>query len=114
MTKTPNDLVGRNLSSVEFVQDYLQLRFDGPCLTVNAPLTVEAGGSKVRFGSPGFCDVLCNEIGKAVTRVEVSPSDRLVIVLEGEATVAVSLREDEQVSPEAAVLSFDDQTIVFG
>jgi hypothetical protein len=27
-------LIGEQLSSIEFVQDYLQLRFDGPCLTV--------------------------------------------------------------------------------
>jgi hypothetical protein len=101
------------MSSVEFVQDYIQLRFDGPCLTVNAPLTVEVGDSKVRLGSPGFCDALCQEIGKSVTKAELMPSDRLLVMLSNAVTLSVSLRDDEQVGPEAAVLSFEGDTIVF-
>ena len=114
MGKTLVDLVGRRLSSVEFVQDYIQLRFDGPCLTVNARISVEAGSARVLSGGTGFCDALCGAIGKSVAQVKHVPSDHLDIVLEDLVTITVSLRDEDQVSPEAAVLSFDRDTVVVG
>ena len=53
-------LIGHQLSSVEFVQDYLQLRFDGPCLTaVTHP--------RVRVGQ--LCDLLPENWAKEDVRV---------------------------------------------
>jgi RHS repeat-associated protein len=46
-------LEGRMLSSVEFVHDYVQLWFDGPCLSVNAPFTILAQGIGCSKGDSG-------------------------------------------------------------
>jgi len=40
-------LLGEQLSAVTFVQDYLQLWFDGPGINVTNPLTVQTGQASV-------------------------------------------------------------------
>ena len=52
-------LRGEQLSAVTFVQDYLQLWFDGPGINVTNPLTVHAGRLSVTSWQPGFRDALC-------------------------------------------------------
>ena len=49
-------IVGKQLSSVEFVQDYAQLRFDGPTLTAVTQPIVEVGSEAFRWSEPGFRD----------------------------------------------------------
>ena len=41
------ELRGEQLSAVTFVQDYLQLWFDGPGINVTNPLTVESAAEKI-------------------------------------------------------------------
>src|SRR5690242_9135647 len=50
---------GSQLSSVEFVQDYVQLRFDGPCLTAITWPVVTVGQQRFRLETPGYRDALC-------------------------------------------------------
>ena len=114
MGKTFQDLRGCRLNSVEFVLDYFQLRFDDSCLTVTAPTELQVGELKACFGRPGFCDLICREIGKAITAVEVVPADRLAIVFEDSVTLKVAMGSEEQMTPEAVVLTFDDGTIIVG
>jgi hypothetical protein len=49
-------LLGRQLSAVEFVQDYLQLRFDGPCLTAITHPRVSVGNRWWEWGISGYRD----------------------------------------------------------
>ena len=59
------ELHGEQLSSVTFVQDYLQLFFDGPGINVMNPLTVESAGRMITSWEPGFRDLLCSpDLGK--------------------------------------------------
>ena len=94
-------LVGKQLSSVEFVQDYVQLRFDGPVLTALVWPVVSSDGRKLRYGEAEFRDVLCQRIGLTVTKVEHSPDEALEIDFEDDSAITVSLREADYVAAEA-------------
>jgi hypothetical protein len=47
-------IAGEQLSSIEFVQDYVQLRFDGPTLTAFVWPTLTVGGNSFRFGERAY------------------------------------------------------------
>jgi hypothetical protein len=100
-------LTGSLLSSVEFVQDYIQLRFDGPCLTAYTFPSFRAGAEVVERVQLGYCDAICGQIGLRVLRAEVD-NERLAIFFEGGAVIAFSLLERDYVGPEAVQLTIDD------
>ena len=93
-------LAGELLSSVEFVQDYLQLRFDGPTLNVSGSITVSAGNDSRTAWEAGFRDLLCGQIGKRVERITELTDDALTFWFADGSTITVSLVPDEG-SPEA-------------
>ena len=94
-------LRGEQLSAVTFVQDYLQLWFDGPGINVMNPLTVSSGQTSVTSWQPGFRDALCAQIAKIITSVEIRDGEAFVIRFEDDSHVSVSLREQDYTSPEA-------------
>ena len=59
-------LKGRNLSAVTFVQDYLQLQFDGPFLNIFVWPRITVSGKSLSFGMQGYRDELCGQIAKTV------------------------------------------------
>ena len=65
-------LGGRELSSVTFVQDYVQLAFDGPNVNAYTTPSVSCGAESLRLGQTGYRDALCKQIGSRVERAEVS------------------------------------------
>ena len=100
-------LVGRTLSSVEFVQDYLQLRFDGPYLTAYTLPTITAGPVKLNWAQPGYRDGLCTQIGHQITQAGIEGED-LLISFDNDAVVGISFREDDYQGPEALEFVSDD------
>ena len=95
------ELCGSQLSSVEFVQDYLQLRFDGPCLNVYTPLTVRSSEKIVTSWGMGFRDLLCEQIAKIVTSVSFEEEKELNVQFKDGSGISVSLRPEDYCSPEA-------------
>src|SRR4051812_35531091 len=67
-------LVDQQLSAVIFIQDYLQLDFDGKRLTVNVWPAVFLSGKEFQIGHVGYRDALCELISRQVT----STSERQV------------------------------------
>src|SRR5436305_10040037 len=51
-------LKGVTLSSVEFVQDYVQLRFDGPTLTAYTRPHLMTENKTIFWGDPNYWNVL--------------------------------------------------------
>ena len=94
-------LRGEQLSAVTFVQDYLQLWFDGPGINVTNPLTVQSGGLLVTSWQPGFRDALCSQIAKIVAAVECREGEAFIIRFEDGSQLSVSLREQDYTIPEA-------------
>jgi hypothetical protein len=100
-------LIGEQLSSVEFVMDYAELKFDGPRLTVycRAQLVLHEGQS-FAWGQPGFRDALCSLIMRLVHKTEVS-AEMLSITFDNGGIWSVSLRDEDQTSIET--LMFNDE-----
>jgi len=93
------------LTSVEFVHDYVQLRFDGPCLTIHADYQIDVERRTFRKGSPGFRDALCERIGRLVKKGMTVPGERLELLFHDSAMLTISLRAEDRTGPEAAVLT---------
>ena len=98
-------IVGEELTAVEFVQDYLQLRFDGPLLTLYAWPHVLLSEFSVAFGEPEYRNALCAQIGEKVEEAALDEGDSLTIKLENETVLALSLREEDLDGPEAGSFS---------
>jgi hypothetical protein len=94
-------LNGRQLSSVEFVQDYVQLRFDGPWLTAYVLPVVQLDGEQLRHDVPGFRDALCARIGRAVLQSEFRTGEGLFLHFDDLAVIRISVRDSDYTGPEA-------------
>ena len=99
-------LVGTRLSSIEFVQDYVQLRFDGPCLTAITHPSIKVGDVWYKWESPGYRDMLCGRIAKTVRVASVNEGDEIRLEFEDQAQIAISLKPQDYCGAEAAI--FDD------
>ena len=96
-----NEVVGEQLSAVTFVQDYLQLHFDGPTINVYIACSIIEGGRTDRVGDRDFRNSLCGRIGKKVTRVLSVPDRHLDIYFEDESLIRISLASEDYVGPRA-------------
>lgn len=94
-------LRGAQLSAVTFVQDYLQLWFDGPGINVFNPLTVTTRAGALTSWSPGFRDALCGQITRIVAGVDRRPGESLTLSFEDGSSLAISLRRQDYSGPEA-------------
>jgi len=103
-------LLGAPLTSVEFVQDYVQLRFDGPVLTVITWPLVDLHEHEVRWGERGFRNELCSRIGEKVIRAEILPRDSLQLEFGDGAIFKVSLRDEDYRAAEAVRFESDPAT----
>jgi hypothetical protein len=94
-------LIGEQLSSVEFVQDYLQLRFNGPCLTVYGDIHHVFGKqSSISWGQPGYRDTLCGLMAHEVRKAECT-NETIAVIFDNEFVWSMSLREEDHRGPEA-------------
>jgi hypothetical protein len=76
-------LVGEQLSAVVFVQDYLQLQFDGSVLSLYIWPSVKLAEIDVIFGQTGYRDLLCHQIGKIISSVRDDGEELTVNFMDG-------------------------------
>jgi hypothetical protein len=95
-------VVGRRLSGVSFILDYIQLQFDPPP-TINAltPVTVRAGAKQAVQGDESFRNLLCDQIPKIVTSVQLLHETALIFSFIDGSEISLSLRPADYVCPEA-------------
>lgn len=96
---------GQELTAVEFIGDYLRLRFDGPALTLYAWPHVLLEDFSIAFGQPEYRNALCAQIGEMVGKAELKELDSLTIEFESGTVIALSLREEDLDGPEAGSYS---------
>ena len=71
------DLIGREISAVAFVRDYVEFHFDGPILRSRADPQVAVGEAVYCFPKPGSRDALCLVIGATVQSLDLDDSRHL-------------------------------------
>jgi hypothetical protein len=98
-------VVGQELVAVEFVQDFLQLRFEGPLFTLYAWPHVLLSDFSVAYGEPEYRNALCAQIGQTVAEASLEEGDRLTIELESGTVIGLSLREEDIDGPESGSYS---------
>lgn len=96
---------GQELTSVEFVSDYVRLRFDGPMLTLYAWPHVLLEDFSLAFSQPEYRNALCAQIGEMVGKAELKELDSMTIEFESGTVIALSLREEDMDGPEAGTYS---------
>jgi hypothetical protein len=114
----PNELLGRLVGarffSVQFVNDYVQLRFDGPgddmpVMNCDAMPMVEAGGRTFTNGEQGYGDALRGLIPNFVQRTREETGVGLRVEFPDGAIVLHPDRDD-LTGPEIALLTgFEDR-----
>src|SRR5262245_52811312 len=103
-----DSIVGKQLSAVVFVLDYVQLQFAGQILTcLNWP-TVTIEDIQFRFGEQEYRNRLCEQIGKPVASAFVVEEQEICLKFPDEAAISVSLKPEDYVVAEAAI--FDDES----
>jgi hypothetical protein len=100
-------LDGEELSSVTFIQDYLQLDFNGPGFTffhwpeVFIPEGTSLAEGSYAQGDPGYRDAVCSQIGEPVEASSFEEYVAIEIKFQTGAIFRVSLREEDYEGPEA-------------
>ncbi len=96
-----HELLGQQLSSVWFVWDYVQLRFDEPPVNVYAMPAIQlADGGSLRPGDLGYADALVGQIGATLTESDELLDLGLILKFDNGVQLAVPLGEAP--FPEAA------------
>ncbi|HZR19700.1 MAG TPA: hypothetical protein VFE51_20615 [Verrucomicrobiae bacterium] len=101
MSDPLQQVVGKQLSAVTFVQDYLQLHFDGPTLNAMTVVTVITPKGFAKMGDDQFRNLLCSCITKQVSRIEFMDQEALVLHFDDCSLVTVSLRGEDYRGAEA-------------
>ena len=104
-------IVGRSLTSVVFIHDYIQFIFDGPILTTLTLPRLDHAGIVVSQHCAGYCDGLCSQIGLTVSSACVT-SEGVSIQFENQAELSVSLLPADYVGPEAINFDSDEGKVV--
>jgi len=102
---------GQELTAVEFVADYLRLRFDGPMLTLFAWPHILLAEFSIAYGEPEYRNALCAQIGEMVAKASLEELDALTVEFESGTVIALSLREEDLSGPEAGSYSEDGSGI---
>lgn len=96
---------GEELKAVEFVEDFLQLRFGDPLLTLHDWPYVMLTDFSVGFGEPEYRNSLCAQIGETVEKAALEENDALTIEFGNGVVLGLSLREEDRDAPESGSYS---------
>ena len=96
---------GEELKSVAFVEDFLELRFGAPVLTLYDWPYVLLTDFSVAFGEPEYRNALCAQIGETVATASLEEDDALTIEFGNGVVLGLSLREEDVDGPESGSYS---------
>jgi hypothetical protein len=96
---------GEELKAVEFVEDYLQLRFGDPLLKLHDWPHVLLTDFSVAYGEPEYRNALCAQLGETVATAMLEEDDALTIEFGNGVVFGLSLREEDKDGPESGSYS---------
>jgi hypothetical protein len=100
-------LINLELSSIEFVRDYLQFHFDGPVLNVYTDPELIANGQVYKRSSSEFCNLVLKCISQAVISASVIEDDEIKISFANGFVIKIPLSPEGYTDPESAVFTGD-------
>jgi hypothetical protein len=89
-----DSILGQQLSAVTFVQDYLQLHFDGNILTCYSWPFVITASETYTIHTDGYRDALCNIITSKVIAASLKEEDSLDICFHNDVVICLNLIRD--------------------
>ena len=98
-------IIGEELKAVAFVEDFLQLRFEAPLLTLYDWPHVLLPEFSVAYGEPEYRNALCAQINDKVVQASLEEGDALTIEFENGTVFGLSLREEDVDGPESGSYS---------
>jgi hypothetical protein len=101
-------LIGEQLHTVSFVQDYVELFFGFKKLTCYTWPHLIVEGKELLPEGAGYRDTLCAQIGRSVESARDISKVKLIVKLDSGVSLEISLRDEDMPSGEAATL-FDDE-----
>lgn len=93
MSNLFKELIGQQLSSVVFIQDYLQLDFDGNKLTCYKWPIVYLKRINSQFGELEYRNYLCSFISKIVDKVLFIEGQSLSVKFSNEESIEIDLKD---------------------
>ena len=94
-----SSILGEELNAVEFVQDFLQLRFSAPLFALYAWPHVLLPDFSVAYGEPEYRNALCSLIGETVAEASLEEGAALTIEFSNGIVLGLSLREEDIDAP---------------
>lgn len=105
--KNENDplkmLVGCELSSLEFVRDYLQFRFDGPMITAYTLPRVKFEEETYEPGVLGYYDTLCSCISSTIRSASIIEDKEISLEFDSGIKLTIPLKPEDSQGTEAAI-----------
>ena len=92
-------LLGEELKSVCFVEDYVELSFGQAKVTLFAWPHVLLTDFSVAYGEPEYRNALCAQIGEEVAEASLEEGSALTIELANAVVLGLSLREEDIDAP---------------
>jgi hypothetical protein len=92
-------LVGTELKSVCFVEDFLELCFGDAKVSLFAWPHVLLTEFSVAYGEPEYRNAICAQIGEEVVEASIEEGSALTIELANGVVLGVSLREEDIDAP---------------
>ena len=108
-----SEIIGAELTSVEFVQDYLVLDFEDASVTLYAWPSVLLEDGSFAFREPGYRDALCEQIGQDVVQALLEEGAALTIEFESGIVFGLSLREEDLLAPQAGSFTINGEMVEF-
>jgi hypothetical protein len=96
-------LIGYELSSLEFVRDYLQLRFDGPMITAYSLPKIKSEEETYEPGVLGYCDTLCSCISSTVRSASIVEGKEISLEFDSGIKLTISLKSEDYQGAEVAI-----------
>ena len=98
-------IIGQELKSVTFIEDFLELRFGTPCLTLYDWPYVMLTEFSLAYGEPEYRNALCAQIGEEVVEATLEEDDALTLELANSVVLGLSLREEDVDGPQSGSYS---------
>lgn len=95
-------MIGEPVSAISFVQNYVELHFDGNILTARTPVSIVIRQQHFIFPETGSRDALCELIGRRAIDIVICDDDSITLTFDDSSTAVIPLGQEFRSGPEAA------------